>query len=382
MTADPHAIDARLLQVNQRLKVARLGVQIERRGEKLSLRATFPPKPDSMRLRPCQQRLPLGLPATTTGLKQAEQEAKIIAAQLLQNTFDWRPYLLVPGGKLNQMELADQIQAFERFLLDPARRGNLASRQTTWDSAYAPYLRKLWAIAQTHPRLSLPEAIRATILAAAPESRSRQVCCTALGAFSQFLGLELPFELKELWGTYNHTQAQARELPTDELILATWERIPNPTWRFVYGIMATYGLRNHEVFFCDYSALAEARDVTIRVLPTTKTGMHEVWPFYPEWVEQFQLRQVCLPAIATDLTQTTLQRIGQRVTSQFRRYGLPFSPYDLRHAWAVRTIHVGLPDTVAARMMGHSVAVHTRTYHQWITRRDQQQAVDTALGRR
>ena len=56
-------------------------------------------------------------------------------------------------------------------------------------------------------------------------------------------------------------------------------------------------------------------------------------------------------------------------------------PYDLRHAWAVRTIHIGLPDTVAARMMGHSVAIHTRTYHHWITRRDQQQAVDAALAR-
>ena len=53
----------------------------------------------------------------------------------------------------------------------------------------------------------------------------------------------------------------------------------------------------------------------------------------------------------------------------------------VRHAWAVRTIHVGLPDTVAARMMGHSVTIHTRTYHHWITRRDQQQAVDAALAR-
>jgi hypothetical protein len=31
--------------------------------------------------------------------------------------------------------------------------------------------------------------------------------------------------------------------------------------------------------------------------------------------------------------------------------------------------------------MGHSVAIHTRTYHHWITRRDQQQAVDAALAR-
>ena len=89
-----------------------------------------------------------------------------------------------------------------------------------------------------------------------------------------------------------------------------------------------------------------------------------------------------LPPVSTDLRQTTLQQVGRRVAEQFRRYGLPLTPYDLRHAWAVRTIHLGLPDTVAARMMGHSVAIHTRTYHHWITRRDQQQAVDAALARR
>ena len=88
-----------------------------------------------------------------------------------------------------------------------------------------------------------------------------------------------------------------------------------------------------------------------------------------------------LPAVCTDLRRTTLQQVGRRVAEQFRRYELPFTPYDLRHAWAVRTIHIGLPDTVAARMMGHSVAIHTRTYHHWITRRDQQQAVDAALAR-
>ena len=150
--------------------------------------------------------------------------------------------------------------------------------------------------------------------------------------------------------------------------------------------MATYGLRNHEVFFSDLSALRDEGDRVIRVLPTTKTGEHQVWPFNPDWVERFDLLKLgrepqALPVISTDLRTTTLQQVGRRVTEQFRRYGLPLTPYDLRHAWAVRTIHIGLPDTVSARMMGHSVAIHTRTYHHWITRRDQQQAVDAALAR-
>lgn len=370
-------IDDRMIQVNQRLKIAQMGFQIERRGQKLSLRGILPPRPGSPRLRSHQQRLSLNFPATPAGLKQAEQEVKIIAAQLIQDAFDWRQYLPVTGGgRLSQMDLAEKIAAFKHHFFEE-KAG--ASVKTTWEKAYAPYLKKLEAIAQAHTQLSLAEAICATIQATELNSRSRQVCCTALVALAEFLHVELPNDLKKLWGNYSPNHTQMRSLPTDLQILDTFHQIKNPTWQFVYGVMATYGLRNHEVFFCNYNALTQDPGAMIEVLSTTKTGNHEVWPFFPEWVEQFNLRQGKLPAITTDLNQTTLQRIGQLVTNQFRRYQIPFSPYDLRHAWAVRTIHFGLPDTVAARMMGHSVAIHTRTYHRWITRRDQQRAVEAAL---
>ncbi|MGF1512289.1 MAG: site-specific integrase [Elainellaceae cyanobacterium] len=374
-------IDPRLRQINQRLKAAQLGVQLECRGQKLSLRATLPPRPGSSRLQAYQQRLSLGLPANKSGLKQAEQEAKIVAAKLLEGCFDWRNYQ--PGGRrLHQMPLSEQIELFRVGFLQ--QRQQAASAQTTWRTAYAPYLRKLQATAQSAPRLTLIEAVYATLDDVPVQSRSRQVACTALSAFAQFLNLDLP-HIERYWGTYSRSHMQQRQLPTDEAIVEVYRQIPNPAWRFVYGVMAAYGLRNHEVFFCDYGRLQQASDLSrasIEVLETTKTGRREVWPFHPEWVAQFDLHEVRLPKLTTDLTQTTLQRVGQKVSSQLRRYRLPFKPYDLRHAWAVRTIHVGLPDTVAAQMMGHSVSVHTQTYHRWITRRDHQQAVDAALARR
>lgn len=377
---EAHPLDDRIAQVNQRLKAACLGFQIERRGQKLNLRGTLPPRPGSSRQRPHQQRLSLGLPATVSGLKQIEQTAKVVAAQLIQNTFDWQPYLGSGMGVcLYQATLPEQVDAFEMAFRSQGDR-HPAAAQTTWEAAYAPYLHKLVAIAASKPNLTLPEWIHLTVMSTRAHSRSRQVCCTTMAAFASFLQVELPFDLKALWGNYGPQKTQFRDLPTDEQIVATFAQIPNPAWRFVYGLMATYGLRNHEVFFCDYSALTQGEaSAVIQVLATTKTGHHEVWPFYPEWVEQFQLREGRLPAINTDLNQTTLRRIGQRVSAQFRRYGIPFSPYSLRHAWAIRTIHFGIPDTVAARMMGHSVRIHTQTYHRWITRRDQQRAVETAL---
>ena len=379
-----HSIDNSLNAVNRRFKAAKLGLKIERRGEKLSLRGTLPPRPDSHKLKPYQQRIPLGLPANKTGLKQIEKTAKVIAAQLIENTFSWQDYLgPVAGMKRAGAELSEQIAAFEaHYFQTRAGTGKPSSIRTTWEKAYVPYLRKLTAIAQHQPALSLPEAIYATIQSTQANSRSRQVCCTALDALATFLNISLPTELKAYWGNYGNSKTQLRQLPTDQDILSTYEKIPNPAWQFVYGVMATYGLRNHEVFFSDFTDLANGDDeAAIEVLESTKTGQHDVWPFHPEWVEAFSLRDINLPKVNTDLSKTTLQRIGQQVSRQFKRYEIPFSPYDLRHAWAVRTIHVGLPDTVAARMMGHSTAIHTRTYHRWITRRDQSAAVKAALGK-
>ncbi|NJM96341.1 MAG: site-specific integrase [Phormidesmis sp. RL_2_1] len=379
-----HPIDASVTQLNQRLKAAKLGLQVERRGEKLNLRGTLPPRPGSPRLRAYQQRIPLKLPAHKAGLKQIEKAAKVIAAQLLENTFDWQNYLGPSAGlKRVGADLATQIEAFQtHFFQSRAGSHQPASIKTTWEKAYVPYLRKLSAIASQHPSFSLPEAIYATVQSTTANSRSRQVCCTALDALAEFLNTPLATPLKSFWGNYGNSKTQIRQLPTDEAILSAYHRIPNPAWKFVYGIMATYGLRNHEVFFCDYAMLTNGNpEAAIEVLESTKTGQHDVWPFYPEWVDKFNLRTVTLPTINTDLTQTTLQLVGQQVTLQFKRYNLPFAPYDLRHAWAVRTIHMGLPDTVSARMMGHSVAIHNRTYHRWITRRDQSAAVRAALGK-
>ncbi len=197
------SIDARIDQVNQRLRAARMGFQVERRGQKLNLRGTLPPRPGSLRLKPYQQRLSLGLPATSAGLKLAEQEVKVITAQLIQKTFDWHNYVHGVGwSRLDQMGLSQQLQAFEsHFMAAPQRSGRSASAKTTWDSAYAPYLRKLEAIAQANPNLSLQEVIYATVRSTEVNSRSRQVCCTALSTLADFLSLELPIDLKSFWET-------------------------------------------------------------------------------------------------------------------------------------------------------------------------------------
>ena len=369
-------------QINRRLAVEGHPLRVEQRGQKLNLRGRLPDRrnPDVERV----QRLSLGLTADPEGLRDAEHALRQVQRQLQRRQFSWDDWS--PGRSNGSTpDLESAVQSFKQaFFTDARRRRNPSGSRTTWSSAYRPYLRRVQSFAKHQPISS--SLLMETLESYADGSRSRQQCATALAALARHLEIPLPENWRQEAGGYGLHKARFRQLPNDAQILEGVMNIPNPAWRLVYGLMATYGLRNHEVFFCDLSSLSRSGDRVIRVLPTTKTGEHQVWPFQPDWVDLFGLNVLstdfkALPAIQTDLRVTTLQQVGRRVSEQFRRYALPITPYDLRHAWAVRTIHIGLPDTVAARMMGHSVAIHTRTYHHWITRRDQQQAVDAALAR-
>ncbi|MEI7665911.1 MAG: site-specific integrase [Synechococcaceae cyanobacterium ELA263] len=404
---------------NAALAAAGVRLRLERRGGCLGLRGPLPCRDGRVDLAGFKvQRLSLALPASAAGLIEAEARLLQLQAQLVEGRFDWqqqrpRPPAAQPPGlaptpsgsvpaaasspagqsdpgaaclAVARPDLQAELDGFEQaFFADPRRRRQIAGSRSTWRAAYRPYLRRLLLLAAGQPQLS-EELLVQVLESYALASRSRQQCGIALAALAEHGAISLPGDWRERSGGYGLHVARFRQLPLDGAIAELVERIPNPGWRLAYGLMAAYGLRNHEVFFCDFSALAPGGDRVLRVLPTSKTGEHQVWPFQPEWVERFDLERLgrepqALPAVGLDLRRTTLKQVGQRVAEQFRRYDLPITPYDLRHAWAVRTIHIGLPDTVAARMMGHSVMIHTRTYHHWITRRDQQQAVDAALAR-
>ncbi len=382
------SISAKLKQVNLELANQGIALRIEQRGEYLNLRGPLPEKGDSETFK--IQRLSLQLEATERGLQEAEKFVHLILLQIKLNQFnwsDWRKSKILHSEINRSVDLKEAIEQFKSYFFAKTASSQISSgKQTTWSAAYLPYLNRLLKLAEANSKSLNSQFLEQVLHSYKEHSRSRQQCSIALGAFAKHLKIDLPENWKIQARGYGLHQARFRSLPSDKLILEAWNKIPNESWRLAYGLMATYGLRNHEIFFCDLSSLTKNGDNIIRVLPYTKTGEHQVWPFHPEWIDFFELERLGnnknnLPVINTDLKTTTLQQVGRRVSEQFRRYKMPLTPYDLRHAWAIRTIHIGLPDTVASRMMGHSVAIHTKTYHHWITRRDQQQAVDAALSR-
>ena len=373
--------------VNDKFATQGSKLRIEKRGEKLNIRGSLPSKEDKNNFK--IQRISLGLKADISGLEEAKKKLQLINLQLELNQFDWINWIVNPNKKeiKNDFEFPYRLNQFEEFFFKESKSEYLSStRKTTWRSSYKPYLKRVLNIYNECDSEDLDKIFQKTLKSYKEGSRSRKQCATSLSVLAKFLEIKLPEDWKLNSKGYGLNKAGFRDLPTDEAIEKIWEKIPNKSWKFVFGLMATYGLRNHEVFFCDLSSLTSFGDKIIRVLPTTKTGEHQVWPFHPEWVEKFELSKLgydteLLPNICKDLNYTTLQNIGKKITDQFKRYSLNIRPYDLRHAWAVRTIFYDLPDTVAARMMGHSVSLHTQTYHHWITKRDQQQAVNNALSK-
>lgn len=358
-------IQGKLNQANGRLRAAKVGVVIEVKGNRLYLRATLPPRPGSDKAQPHQQRLALGYHANPALLSRAESEARKVGALLDCKEFAWEPYLAPQA--LPQVAISDWIARFEQHYFE--RRARNPKTETTWKGDY-------WAVFR---RLPLEQPLTGRLLTAAiletpPDTKTRKRFCMVLQALADFAGLDASF--KAMAGTYSPKRVTPRDLPDDRTIAAWFGEIKNDAWRWAYGALAAYGLRPHEIFFLDTHDL-KADGYILSVLDG-KTGARRVWPCYPEWIDFFDLRSPRIPAVSGK----TNSNLGERCDQYFRRAGMPFQLYDLRHCWAIRSLEFGLDISLAAQQMGHSVQVHTDLYHHWISDRQHQRAFEALMMRR
>jgi integrase len=138
-------------------------------------------------------------------------------------------------------------------------------------------------------------------------------------------------------------------------------------YRWIYGILATYGLRPQEVFaICPEKSFKPETDYWVyldEVLTDgLKTGSRWVMPLYPEWVTLFNLPNITYPPMLS----RSLERRVAAITGYFRKHELGTTPYSLRHAYAIRGRLAGQSLMDMADSMGHDPAMHTKTYQRWI----------------
>ena len=372
MNKEEEKLEEKLKQVNTRLKIARIGVALFRKGKRLYLRATLPPKPGVDRDKPYQQDLSLGIYASDEGIKQAEVQAKALGSQISRDRFVWAEWLR--GSQQLPENISRWVTKFEEDYFN--RRARIPEAIKTWNCDYLSVYKKLPQDEQLTVAI-----LKALINTTTPDTKTRRRTCDALRRLAELAGLELP--INGLGGSYSPAKTVLRDLPSDELIVREWERLRGKLkrkdsllWLNAYAILATYGLRPHEIFYVDLSGLRETPGV-IRVGHLTKTGSRTVYPFHPEWVDGFELWKAELPKSEAWCNSNK----GNQASAWFLTHSVPFPPYNLRHAYAVRQIMYGLDLSIAARMMGHSVKQHTDTYHRWITDAQQKQAFEMAINR-
>lgn len=332
--------------VNSRLKQANAGVTVLQRGGRLSLRGTFPPKPGSGRTRPSQQTIALGVKAIPAGFRYAEARAMEVAGLLAQNRFEWETL----GTQAKPDTVGVWIERYKARVI--------AASPYPPEEAELRWHNYQWALALSRldPALPMGEpALVAAALKTPPKSRARQTCCGILSRFAKEAGVEC--DLSALAKGYSPSQVR-REIPDDDLIVTAIDGMEHPRWQWFAGMMATYGLRNHECWHC---TLEQYEGVWFcHVDQHTKTGARDWVPPIPvDWVERWQLWDVRPPQVNARINAD----YGARSSAWFARKRMPFRPYDLRHAWVHRAeLQEGYPELLRAKWLGHSVKMHQSMY--------------------
>lgn len=369
-----------ITEINKRLKAGKTKVSIESRSGTIQLRATLPLKLGDTHSKgqdKKQYTISLGIPANFDGLKTAEEEAQELGKLIARKTFIWNDkYLGVQAKKKKTITFDEFYEQFEeRYFLE--RKRTIKSEGTLL--SYKRRYRAVFSGSEVITEFSVREKIKKV-----PYDASKRTMVTMGKIILNSLGIKA--NLSDL---IPKTNPQQRLIPTDKEIetgILFFEKHFNEKvkgqkkyennwlkYKTVYALLAVYGLRPREVMNnpdLDWLVSPENEHNTFKVHESNKTGYREVFPFVPEWIELFDVKnQKGLHMLKeysfSKGTAIELSSKVNKIAGSFKSSGISFSPYDLRHACAIRAHLQGVPIKAAADNLGHSVEMHTKVYQRW-----------------
>ncbi|MBD2614083.1 MAG: site-specific integrase [Nostoc sp. GBBB01] len=386
--------------VNLRLKSAKTKVTIRESNGSLQLRATLPIKPgdkDKNGTGRKQYNLSLNIPANLDGLKTAEEEAYELGKLIARKTFEWNDkYLGNEAIKKDCQTIGELLEIFEDEYFKTHKRTTKSEHTFFYYISRTKRFTNPTDLATSENLISSIERI--------DKEWSKYNAARAIAVFCQTFKIEI-----DLSKYSKMPEQNSRNIPTDSEIaegISKFEEYLNTRgnqvnqnvqdswqlWRWAYGMLAVFGLRPREIFTnpdLDWWLSQENIDLTWKVHKDCKTGEREALPLYKQWIEEFDLRNPkYLEMLATAISKkdntnyAEITALTQRVSWWFRKIGLDFKPYDLRHAWAIRAHILGIPIKAAADNLGHSVQVHTQTYQRWFSLDMRKLAMNQALSKR
>jgi integrase len=302
-----------------------------------------------------QQRIALRLDDTPVNRRAAAKQLQTLERQLADGSFSWAYWLDQEPG----ITWREAIARLYRARVTLGR-----TSESTWEINYLGRLRQIPASSQCDTA-SIAKALQKYDRG----SCSYKELFYLLRHLAKLVAVPFP---EVPVPTYRDAEPVA--VPTDEEIIAWVEGAGPAAWYL--GMMATYGLRPHEV----EGAVLIERDYC-QVQDATKTGFRTVVPVPREWVERFKLHDRQLrPTMSGRGGQDRGDVVAKWLWRQCR--GLPWRPYALRHAYAGRLWREGgsrLDIYTAARLMGHTPTQHAKTYRAHIQPHLVAEAAERAL---
>jgi len=302
---------------------------------KLYLLARLPKKSGEPGLMP--QRIPLRLNDTPADHRIADKRRIVLQKQLDRGLFDWDDWI---DRQTVNTTWRDAINALYRKRVVNGRTG-----ENTWEISYMGRLRQAPMTKEFNSK-SIAEFI---------SKWDRSQCSYKevyylLQDMCQLMGVTFP-ELP----VPTYSSGQLKDVPEDSDIIESILKADGQ-YQWHLGMMAAYGLRPQETIGCKF--LDDQH--RLQVQENTKTGYRIVIPVPAEWIDLFNLR---------DERRREGPGLNQWMFDKRKQAGINWTPYALRHAYAGRLWRFGGNDLdiyTAARLMGHSVKEHSKTYRQFI----------------
>ena len=361
---------------------------------------------DSTLTNPRRIRRGLGLlgrgkfPLTANAVNQAIVIAQEIDLKIKANSFSWQDYPQWLPRHLKPKKLKDNkpktiaewmTEYEQNYWL--TRNKNRYQDHRNWDKSYLRYLKRI------KDKNQLPsKEIFDQVCANYPKSKKRNECCSRIKHFAHFCELS-DYDPKEFRLKNNQIEVKAkpkRDLSEKEIEewyskFSEWQGNKGnhsywKLWQWMYGMQATYGFRNHETLNiynldCEYigddGKLYDPFIDSIKnprgIIYTEGKGIKRA-AFLPQpikWLEEFNLRKIPqeyyeLMKEIKMLDDFHKQKRKVDVLNYYgrflRRNNFSFTAYNLRHAYNVKTHGLGIPVSLIAKNLGHTIHQNTTTY--------------------
>ena len=339
-------------------------------------------------------------PHTAKAVNNAVAVAQEINNKILAESFDWLDY---PQWMPKQVRPKDDIKPESKTIAQwiaeyeeyywLSRDKNRYQDKKNWDKGYLRYFKKIkdWTKAPS-------KEIFNDVCRNHPKSVKRNECCTRIKYLAQFCGLR-NYDPKEfrLKGSQVKVKAKAKRELTDKEVEIWFDKFsewtgqpskPSPwqLWQWMYGMMATYGFRNHEtlnIFNLTedyrgddgnlYPAFTDRERNPRGIIYTEGKGVKRA-AFAPKpikWLEQFNLREIPKDyfEFMNSIKNYSAYQIKRAKVLKLKNYGrflrdhgFTFTAYNLRHHYNVKSHLAGVPASIIAKNLGHTLAMNTSIY--------------------